>query len=176
MLPLSLANRLTPLRVYFAERPLREAHLETLRLTHERATNISQQAAWSNKGVAKVASEILANLSDEWVMNRLLLDVLPGCDQEKLEKQKDATLFFRLCVSMASQRCWSVSPQWVCQPDNWLGILDSDLELAAETKKRIEKDAEIVLDAVSKAYEKDASCDHQAYQRENHSVIFFSGR
>jgi len=160
------------LRVYFAERPLREAHLETLRNTQERGTNISQQAAWSNKGVATVASEIFANLSDEWVMNRLMLDVLPGSDQEKLEKQKDATLFFRLCVSMASQRCWSLSPQWVCQPDNWLGILDSDVELAKEAKKRIEKDAEIVSDAVTKAFEKDESCDHQAYHTGNHSSKF----
>lgn len=148
-------------RVYFAEKPLREAHHETLRRTQSRAENRQQQASWANKGVAVVLAKIFANMSDRWVMNRLSFDETPCSEKEKSEKKKDGKLFFDLLVHMVSQRGWSCAPQWVSQPDNWLGILDSDKALAGQALKQIKEDAAIVMAAVTLCDAKDESVDFE---------------
>ena len=149
-------------RIYFAERPLRVAHLEVLENIQQRDTNMAQQAGWANKSVAKVIAEVIGNLSDPWVMNRLCLNEKPDAENEQMDKKKDARLMFKLCVNMASQRSWSFAPQWVNQPENWMGVLDKDEKVASEALKRISKDAKVISDAWKLLQEGDETCDLQA--------------
>ena len=138
------------------------AHLQVLEDTQERDTNMAQQAGWANKSVAKVIAEVIGNLSDSWVMNRLCLNEKPDAENEQMDKKKDLRLMFKLCVNMASQRSWSFAPQWVNQPENWMGVLHKDTKVASEALQRISKDAKILMDAWKRLQERDETSDLQA--------------
>ncbi len=94
-------------------------------------------------------------------MDRLCLDKKPDSESAQREREQDAKLFVTLCVNMASQRAWSISPQWICQPENWLGILHDDVDIAQECLKRIKSDSELLQHAWGLLQEADASCDLQ---------------
>lgn len=108
-----------------------------------------------------MVSKIFANFCDPWVVNRLCLDAKPNPESAQSEQEVDAKLFVTLCVNMASQRSWSMSPQWMCQPDNWLGLLNDDVDIAQECLKRIQSDCELIGRAWELLQEQDASCDLQ---------------
>ena len=138
------------LRVYFAERPLRTAHLQVLNFTSDRKLNIEQQAGWSNKSWVVVLREIFENLSSSETLERLKLYERPVND-ESGQSLEDAKCFFTLCLEVACQRAWSMACHSETQPHLWLGICDPDTGLAGQCKAKIQKDAEVVQAAFQAA-------------------------
>ena len=82
------------LRLYFAERPLREAHLQVLHNTQNRTDNVEQQAGWSNKSWTLVINEILSKLSCPEVLERLRLTRAPLHASDLKVCREDASVFF----------------------------------------------------------------------------------
>lgn len=150
------------LRVYFAERPLRRAHLLVLRDTQDRQSNVLQHAGWANKSYASVVCEILGQLAQKHVLERVQLLKRPSNEIGEKSHQEAAELFVGLCVNMASQRAWSMSCNHVIQPNCWSGICDPDLTRAQARKDQIQQDAEIILNAYQKLKDGDPGADLKA--------------
>ncbi len=158
------------LRIYFAERPLREHHLSVLDMTKDRKENIQMQAGWANKSFAVVISQILGNLHDMEILKRCRLHEKP-LEQETLKAAtEDCQAFFRLCVATASQRAWTMMVHRVCQPDSWLGVLDEELELRRESFANLREDVDVITTAWEHLQNEDTSVDLKA--RENEPTLF----
>ena len=84
-------------RLYFAEKPMRDWHLNFLEDTHTRKLNIQQQASLANKGFALRINSIFANLSADPVLERLRLQQKPLTDSEVQQQVDDAKHFLNLC-------------------------------------------------------------------------------
>lgn len=150
------------LRLYFAEHPLREAHLQVLRNTQNRTDNVEQQAGWSNKSWTLVINEILSKLSCPEVLERLRLTRAPLHASDLKVCREDASVFFELCLETCAQRAWSMASLSETQPHSWLGLCDPDLESARECFAKIQRDAVLVTKAFHKMKEDKANCDAQA--------------
>ncbi len=150
------------LRVYFAEHPLREAHLQVLHNTQNRKANIEQQAGWSNKSWTLVLNEIFSKLSSPEVLERLRLTQVPLHDSDLKACREDAIVFFDLCLEICAQRAWSMASLSETQPHSWLGLCDPDLQSASACFDKIRRDAKVVTTAFQKMKEDGANCDAQA--------------
>ena len=151
------------LRIYFAERPLREHHLRALAATKTRASNIALQAGWSNKSFAVSVAEVLGNLMDEYVLGRLKLNQQPLDPEELKRGVEDSQAFLDLCIAVAAQRAWTMSVHRICQPDSWMGVLDEQLELRRECFETLKRDVQIITDAWNMLESKDPNADLEAW-------------
>ena len=151
------------LRMYFAERPLREHHLSVLAATKTRASNIALQAGWSNKSFAVGVSEMLGNLMDEYVLGRLQLNQQP-VDPEGLKRGVEySQAFLDLCIAFASQRAWTMSVHRICQPDSWMGVLDEQRELRRECFETLQQDVKVIREAWHMLETKDPNADLEVW-------------
>ena len=118
-----------------------------LSATQDRAANRQFQADYSNKGFARLIQTLFESLSDQTVLHKLLL--LEPADNAALrdEQQETARRYMNLVIRMATQRAWSLSLHSECAPDNWAGLLDSDLVMAKRCFQRMREDAEIITRA-----------------------------
>ena len=123
---------------------MRDWHLNFLEATHTRKLNIQKQASLANKRFALQINSIFANLSADPVLERLRLQQKPLTDSEVQQQVDDAKHFLNLCYEMAAQRAWTMSSNSEVQPNNWVGLCDQDLELAASTKRKIKHDAGVI--------------------------------
>eukprot|EP00435_Cladocopium_sp_Y103_P063062 s13_g24.t1 len=137
-------------QVYFAERPLRTAHLQVLDFTSDRKLNVEQQAGWANKSWTVVIGQIFESLTSPQTLERVKLLERPVHDESGHSLQ-DAERFLTLCLEVASQRAWSMASHSETQPHLWLGICDPDKDLAGNCKTKIQKDAEVVQGAFQAA-------------------------
>lgn len=143
--------------MYFAERPLREAHLDVLHRTQDRKLNVQQHANWANRGFALQVNSVLANLTNPQVLERLRLQEKPDNEQEVKERRDDANHFVNLCLKVSMQRAWSMASHSEIQPNCWAGICDDDIEKAKKCKRQIQNDCEAIEAAVAKLSSGDAS-------------------
>ena len=138
-------------RIYFAQRPLREEHLEVLELTKSREDHIQMQAKWANKSFAAVIWDIFSALSSDYVLGRVRLLDMPDSEAEGVQQQETAEQFVSLCVSVASQRAWTMMCLADLPPSSFLGVLDDDLAAASECLARAKLDRRLIKEAWQKA-------------------------
>ena len=149
-------------RIYFAERPLRRFHLMTLEMTKDRATNRQMQAGWANKAFCLVIAEILGNLQDLYVLQRVRLATKPLDELSQKTGLEDAQVFLKLCVTMAGQRAWTMMVHNVCQPDSWLGVIDENIEERRSCFTTMKRDVNIITTAWKFLQERDPGVDVEA--------------
>ena len=141
--------QLTRLRIYFAQRPVREEHLWMMEQTKTRQTNRQAQAALANKSFARVIHQIFQNFNSKRVLNRLQLDYIPETEEESKNQTDAANLCFSLNVAMAAHRSWSLVSQSELPPDYFIGVVDSDGAAASTCLAKMKSDCEIVENAWS---------------------------
>ena len=103
--------------------PLAESYLGYLESVQKVDSNRQLLAGWSNRAWALEVGKVLSSLSDPECLARLRLTG-PHLDME--QDEEDADLWFRLVVSTASHRCWSMAIHSELPPDQWFGVLDVD--------------------------------------------------
>ena len=151
------------LRIYFAEKPLREHHLSVLEATKSRSSNIALRAGWANKSFAVDLSQILGNLVDEYVLGRLQLNEQPVGPEGLKRGVEDSQAFLDLCIACASQRAWTMSVHRMCQPDSWMGVLDEQLEFRRECFENLQKDVKLIREAWKVLETKDPNADLEVW-------------
>ena len=128
-----------------------------LEATKSREQNIKIQAEWSARSWCLTISRTLNILSDAKAVK--LLDLHSGAEGagEVETQQADAEIMFRLVVTSASQRAWSMS---ICDmaPRNFAGVLGPKPQASMD---RMQADCEIVMKAVRLAADNDCE-DQQA--------------
>ncbi len=150
-------------RLYFAERPLREAHLQVLADTQSRTTNIQMQAGWACKSWTKQVADILGNVATTKTLDRLKFCEEPLGQEAKEAQHRDATLFVRLLCNLASTRSWSLAYLSETQPHNWFGILHSDVGEVRNSLAKVKSDATVVREGYQKMVEEDPATDKEAW-------------
>lgn len=115
--------------------------------TQTRKSNVQQQASWSHKGFVRQINLILGNLCCPRVLERLRLQQKPLDTSEQGARSEDAQHFWNLCLTVATQRAWTMLSLSETQPHNWFGICDEDLDRAKKCKQKIQQDATIIQKA-----------------------------
>ena len=100
-----------------------ESYLGYLESVQKVDSNRQLLAGWSNRAWALEVGKVLASLSDPECLARLRLT---GSHLDMDQDEGDANLWFRLVVSTASHRCWSMAIHSELPPDQWFGVLDMD--------------------------------------------------
>ena len=123
-------------RIYYAMNPLAESYLDILSNVGTIASNRAMLAGLSNRHWSVEVGKCLASLSNPDALRHLKL-IGPSCSTD--HDEEDATMFFNLVVSTASQRCWSMAVSEL-PPENWFGILDDDQAYAGAARMRLQDD------------------------------------
>ena len=110
-------------RIYHTMLPMAEAYLSYLDAVKNVESNRQLLAGRSNRSWALDVGKVLATLREPECLARLRLI---GDDVDMETDHQDARLWFSLCVSTASHRCWSMAVHSELPPDQWFGILDND--------------------------------------------------
>ena len=101
-------------RIYFTQKPLREAHFHLLEVCKDRSASLRIQAHWATRGWTEVVAQILSVPCNEECLRYLNFDPDHGG-----ASAEDASTFLRLCIRTASARAWSMSIWSELPPFKW---------------------------------------------------------
>ena len=119
-------------------------HLEMLDAAKDREANIQLQAGWACRSWCQVLGSTLGLLTDTTALTQLgIRNATPGDETAR----HMAKTFVRLIFSTASKRAWSMSV-YDLPGKAFAGLLNSDLDAAAESFKTCRSDFEAIQRAL----------------------------
>ena len=145
-------------RIAFTQEPLRKDYLAALdccKRDQPRESSRQFLANLCNRHGAAVVAEVLAAPCRPDAMSALLLQESDHAEGINDAKHELARTFIELAVRMAGNRAWSLC-QWEMPPEQWTGVLSSNVAESGAAFERMKGDCK----AVKKAIEAARSDDH----------------
>ena len=132
-------------------------HLEILKASKDRQTNMQLQASWANGSWVQVSAATLSLLVDKTVLQHLGFWSCGPDERDNIE------LFLKLVVRTAGKRAWSMSV-YELPGKTFAGVLDNDRQEAGKALSRMRTDCETVHKAMEMRL--DETCDErEAYSK-----------
>ena len=118
------------------------------------------QASWARRLWAKWVANVLSDLDNRRVMDKLNLDVVSDNEQVKQLQTADVEMYFGLTVRTAAQRAWMMLSLHDLPPASWKGLFHPAEAESASAWQQLRQDCL----CVKKAFDAINSKTHPEHQ------------